>query len=51
MSEKEKKVNGLRTAVRYGKLTVDEARAEYEKQCAQSGHTSPSFERWLKRRS
>ena len=45
-----KKVNGLRTAVRYGKLTKEEALAEYNKQVAKSGLSSPAFERWLSKR-
>ena len=43
-------VNGLRTAVRYGKLTKEEALAEYQKQSAKTGFTSPSFEKWIARR-
>lgn len=50
MTEKKREVNGLRTAVRYGKLTKEEALAEYQKQVAKTGFTSPRFEEWLRRR-
>jgi hypothetical protein len=50
MTEKKREVNGLRTAVRYGKLTKDEALAEYNKQVATNGVRSEAFEKWLQRR-
>lgn len=49
MSE-EKQVNGLRTAVRYGKLTKEEAAIEYQNKVRESGLSSPAFEKWLARR-
>lgn len=50
MTEKKREVNGLRTAVRYGKLTKEEALVEYNKQVSKTGLRSPEFEEWLKRR-
>lgn len=48
--ETKPKVNGLRTAVRYGELTKDQAVAKYKILVAQSGFSSPDFERWIARR-
>ena len=50
MTEKKREVNGLRTAVRHGKLTKEEALAEYNKQVAENGVRSEAFEKWLQRR-
>lgn len=49
-NEEKKQVNGLRTAVRYGKLTKEEAAVQYQNKVAESGLRSPDFERWLARR-
>lgn len=49
-NEEKKQVNGLRTAVRYGKLTKEEAAVEYQNKVRESGLSSPDFERWLARR-
>lgn len=48
--ETEPEVNGLRTAVRYGKLTKEEASVKYQEMVKESGLSSPDFERWLSRR-
>ncbi len=50
MTEKKREVNGLRTAVRYGKLTKEQALEEYNQRVAKTGVRSPEFEDWLKRR-
>jgi len=47
MSDEKKKVSGLRSAVRYGHLTVDEASAKFNRLTEESGYTSKDFVRWL----
>jgi len=44
----EKKVSGLRSAVRYGELTIDEAAAKFNQLTEETGYTSEDFVRWLK---
>ena len=48
--KEEKKVTGLRSAVRYGKLTKEQALQELERLAKESGYKSPELLAWLKRR-
>lgn len=48
--EPKREVNGLRTAVRYGAMTKEQALDKYNKAVATSGLRSPSFENWIARR-
>lgn len=49
--KQEKMVTGLRSAVRYGALTKEQAQAKYDEAVQKSGRGSPSFEAWLRRRA
>ena len=49
MTEEKKKVTGLRSAVRYGKLTKMQALNKLEELASESGYKSPELLAWLKR--
>ena len=50
MTEEKKKVNGLKTAVKYGELTVEQATDKLDKLSAKSGYKSPEIVAWLRSR-
>jgi hypothetical protein len=41
--------NGLKTSVKYGTISPDKAREEFERLAQESGYRSKSFDNWLRR--
>jgi len=51
MAKEKEKSSGLRSAVRMGELTPDEALAKLKKWGKKSGYVSPELVAWLKRQN
>jgi hypothetical protein len=49
MMTETKEPNGLKTRVKYGAISPEKAREEFERLVKESGYRSESFDNWLRR--